>query len=215
MIKFLLFDFDGTISDARKLTHEEMYKVLTEKGYKFDKKKFEELMGVKTKEILKGLKLHADSKKINKIFYKRVIRGAKEGKLKLCVSVEPLKKLKREKIKLVVISNSHSSFLKASMKALKIKKLFSRIYGAEKFGTKDELLLELFNKYKIRPVEAMYIGDRFSDVDYARKAGCYAVAIHNKCSWSTKAEVLKEKPDFLINDFSDLKRIVDKLNSVN
>ena len=215
MIKTILFDFDGTISDAKKLTHETMYQILLEKGYKFDEKKFKKLMGVKTKEILRGLNIKESSEEINKIFYRRVIKGAKQGKLNLCVPIEPLKHLRKEKIKLIVISNSHSSFIKASIKSLKIKKLFHEIYGAEKFTTKDKLLEDLFKKMKIRPVEAMYIGDRFSDVDYARKAGCYAVAIHNKCAWSTKAEVLKEKPDFLIRDFSDLKRIVDKLNKIN
>jgi FMN phosphatase YigB (HAD superfamily) len=214
MIKVLLFDLDGTISDARRLTHEEMYKVLKERGHNFDKKKFEELMGSKTKDILEGLNIKENPKKINRIFYRRVIKGAKEGKLKLCVSVEPLKELKKERIKLIVISNSHSSFIKASAKALGIKKLFKKIYGAEKFNTKDEMLEKIFKKMKVRPVEAMYIGDRFSDVDYAREAGCYAVAIHNKCAWSTKIEVLKEKPDFLIKNFSDLKRIVEKLNSI-
>ncbi len=215
MIKTLLFDFDGTISDARKLTFETMYSVLKELGYKFEDKKFKQLMGVKTKDILKGLNIHADSKKINKVFYRRVIKGAKQEKLSLCVSVEPLKELKKERIKLMIISNSHSSFIKASVKALGIKKLFNKIYGAEKFTTKDKLLEELFKKMKIRPVEAMYIGDRFSDVDYAREAGCYAVAIHNQCAWSTKATIMKEKPDFIIKDFKDLKRIVEKLNKVN
>lgn len=215
MIKAVLFDFDGTISDARKLTFETMYSVLIEKGYDFEKKKFEHLMGVKTADILKGLDIHVDYKKINKVFYRRVIRGAKEGKLNLCVSIEPLKELKKEKIKLIVISNSHTRFVKASARALKIKKLFKKIYGSESFNTKDEMLEKLFKKMKIRPVEAIYVGDRFSDVDYAREAGCYAVAIHNQCSWSTKAAILKEKPDFIIKDFKDLKRIVEKLNKIN
>lgn len=215
MIKALLFDFDGTISDARKLTFEAMHSVLKERGYKFSDEKFKKVMGSKTAEILRSLNIKENPKKINKIFYRRVIKGAKQGKLSLCVSVEPLKELKKEKIKIIVISNSHSSFIKASVKALKLKKLFKKIYGAEQFQTKDEMLEKIFKKMKIRPVEAIYIGDRFSDVDYAREAGCYAVAIHNECSWSTKAAILKEKPDFIIKDFKDLKRIVEKLNRIN
>jgi phosphoglycolate phosphatase-like HAD superfamily hydrolase len=215
MIRAVFFDFDGTISDAKKLTHETMFQVLKDQGYKFDEKKFKKLMGVKTKDILTGLNIHANSKKINRIFYRKVIKGAKNGELRLCVSVEPLKELKKDKIKLIVISNSHSSFIKASAKSLGIRKIFKKIYGAEKFNTKDEMLEKLFKKMKIRPVEAMYVGDRFSDVDYAREAGCYAVGIHNDCAWSTKAAILKERPDFLIKDFSDLRRIVEKLNRVN
>ena len=88
--------------------------------------------------------------------------------------------------------------------------LFKEVYGAEKFSSKDKLLEKLFRKFKIKPSEAIYIGDRFSDVEYAREAGCVAVAIHNKCSWSDLKTIKKEKPDYLIGDFRGLKRILKK-----
>ncbi len=214
MIKVILFDFDGTISDARKLCFESFSEVLTEQGCKFDKKKLKKLMGVKTTKILNELGIETNVDKIRKLFYKRTVKGVKEEKIKLCVPIKPLQDLKKEKIKLIVISNSRTFFLKASIKILGIKKLFDKLYGSETFDTKDKKLEELFRKMKIRPVEAMYVGDRFSDIDYAREAGCYAVAIHNKCAWSTKAEIMKEKPDFIIKDFKDLKRIVKEINSI-
>ena len=214
MIKVILFDFDGTISDARKLCFESFSEVLTEQGCKFDRKKLKKLMGVKTTKILNELGVETNVDKIRKLFYKRTVKGVKEEKIKLCVPIKPLQDLKKEKIKLIVISNSRTFFLKASIKILGIKKLFDKLYGSETFDTKDKKLEELFKKMKIRPVEAMYVGDRFSDIDYAREAGCYAVAIHNKCAWSTKAEIMKEKPDFIIKDFEDLKRIVKEINSI-
>jgi len=66
----------------------------------------------------------------------------------------------------------------------------------------------LFRKFGVKPSEAVYVGDRFSDVEFARKAGCVAVAIHNKCSWSSLSVIKKEKPDFIVKDFYGLKKVV-------
>ena len=141
-----------------------------------------------------------------------IIEGiVRNNKIKLCVSVKPLWKLK-QKYKLVVITNSEYDFIKESIGRLKLNGLFDEIYTAEKFTTKDKLLKKLFRKYKIKPSQAVFIGDRFSDIEYARKAGCIAIAIHNKCSWSTKTDILKEKPDFIIKDFRGLGRVLEKIN---
>ena len=211
MIKVIFFDFDGTISDAKEIAYSSMVKVLEEYGYKFNEQKLRKLMGSKMQVILKklGLKIK-DLDVVRKKFYKYLTKAALDGGIKLCVSLKPLWELKKN-YPLVVISNSETHFLKASIKKLKIRGLFNKVYGAEKFEKKDEILKKLFKKMKIKPSEAIYIGDRFSDIDYARKAGCVAVAIHNKCSWSNLATIKKEKPDYIIKDFKGLKKIIDSI----
>ncbi|MBT3398102.1 HAD family hydrolase [archaeon] len=213
MIRYLFFDFDGTISDAYSLAFKSLVKTLDEFEFEFNKQDALKQLGNKMHIILKNLGLNAGHlETIRRRFYKHFIRGAKEGDIKLCVSINPLKKLKKEGYKLIVVSNSETSFLRASIKRLKIKGLFNRVFGAEKFSTKDEFLKKLFKKYKIKPEEAVYIGDRFSDIEFARDAGCIAIAIHNKCSWSNKTTIMKEKPDFIIKDFRGLGKVLKKLN---
>ena len=215
MIKAIFFDFDGTISDAKKITFNSMVKTLDDFGYDFDKNKMLKLLGEKTHIILSKLGI-SDSGvssrgsvvgKIRKRFYKYFTEAAVAGGIKPCVSLKPLWELKKD-YPLVVVSNSETSFLEASIKKLKLKGLFKGVYGAEKFSTKDEILEKLFRKFKIKPSEAVYVGDRFSDVEYAREAGCVAVAIHNKCAWSSLAAIKKEKPDFIVKDFRELKKIL-------
>lgn len=214
MIKLLLFDFDGTISDAHSIAFKSLVKTLDEYGYEFDKNEALKAMGEKMQIILKRLGIspgHLDT--LRRKFYKYFKRGALNGGIKLCVSVKPLYEIKeKDRIPLIIVSNSETPFLKASIRKLKIKHLFKKVYGSEKFDTKDEMLEKIFKKYKIRPCEAMYIGDRFSDIEYARKAGCFAVAIHNKYAWSNMKTIRKENPDYIIKDFNGLKRIVRYLN---
>ena len=75
-IKFIFFDFDGTISDARRLTYDTMIDVLDRMDFKFSRSKLKKLMGIKMQKILYGLGI--DEKfvnKIRKIFYKNLIKN--------------------------------------------------------------------------------------------------------------------------------------------
>ena len=215
MIKVLFFDFDGTISDAKKIAYDSMVRVLNEYDYGFDKRKLSVLLGSKMEIILKELGLKTNNlESVRKTFYEYFTEAAVSGGIKPCVSMKPLWELKKN-YPLIVISNSERSFLGASVKKLKLNGLFENIYGTEKFGRKSDMLKKLFKKMKINPSEAIYIGDRFSDIDCAREAKCIAVAIHNRCSWSS-LKVLKEKePDYIIKDFMGLRKLVEELNLKN
>ena len=61
MIKAIFFDFDGTISDAKKIAYDSMVRTLDEFGYEFDKKKLEKLLGERTRSILESLGLDIEN----------------------------------------------------------------------------------------------------------------------------------------------------------
>ena len=171
VIRAIFLDFDGTISDSHSLAFKSMVRTLDDYGFKFNQNRLLKLMGSRTHIILKELGLnpgHLDS--VRKKFYKYFIRGAKGGEIRLCVSVKPLWGLKKD-YPLIVISNAEGSFIRASIKRLGLKGLFKKVYGEDKFSHKDELLKKLFKKMKIKPSEAIYVGDRFSDIEYARDVG--------------------------------------------
>ena len=213
MIKTLFFDFDGTISDDKKIVRESMVKVLNEFNYKFDKKKLSVLMGSKMEIILKELGLGNENLRcIRRKFYEYFTKAVLNGGIKPCVSLRPLWEL-RKNYPLIVVSNSEEDFIMTSIRKLKLNGLFEDIYGAGKFGKKDEILKKLFKKMKIKPNEVLYVGDRFSDIDCAKKTKCISVAIHNKCSWSDLKTIKKENPDYIIKDFTELKKLVEKLDS--
>ncbi len=220
MIKVLFFDFDGTISDAKGIAYDSLVRTFDDFEFEFDRKKVLGLMGTKLEIMIEKLRISKVAggrsrvavKKIRKRFYKYFTEAALAGGIKPCVSLKPLWDLKKD-YPLIVVSNSRGSFLRASIRKLKLGGLFRGVYGAEKFKHKDEMLEKLFRKYKIKASEAVYVGDRFSDVEFAREAGCVAVAIHNKCSWSSLAKMKKEKPDFIVKDFYELRKVVRGLEN--
>jgi len=211
-VKYIFFDFDGTISDAKKLVYDVLVDVLDRMEFRFSKIKVRKLMGSHMDEILKGVGIDEGLvNDIRKKFYQMLVRRSNLEKLKLCCDVKPLYELKKKGYRLVVVSNGHSVFLNSSIKKLGLDDLFYATYGADKFSSKDELLKKLIKKYKLDGNKGLYIGDRFSDIDYAHLAHMSAVAIHNKCSWSTKKEIMSENPEYIIHDFEDLKELVEKL----
>ncbi len=209
-IKLLVFDFDGTISDARSASFKTLNKILKKHNIPLNKSIISLHLGKKIQDILSIIGVPKKNiKQLRKEFFKLLVSESMLN-LKLCVSVKPLWKLK-ENYKLIVISNSEASFIKASIKQLKLQGLFNEVYCADNFPTKDKVLKQLSKKYKIKPKQIAYIGDMFSDVKYAKKAGCISIAIHNKYSWSSKKEIIKQHPDFIIKDFYSLKRLLTKL----
>ncbi|MFA4960499.1 MAG: HAD family hydrolase [Candidatus Pacearchaeota archaeon] len=210
--RYIFFDFDGTICDAYSIGIKSFVRVLDEYGCKADKKIILRVMGTKLEHMLKEVGLdpgHIDSAR--RKFYKYFKKEAANGGIKLCVNMKPLREISKE-YNLIIISNSETTYIKKAVKILKINGLFRKIYGAEKFGSKDGLLIKLFKKYKLNPSEIIYVGDRFSDVECAKNAGCISVAIHNKCSWSDLKTIKNAGPDYLIKDFYELKNILEKLN---
>ena len=212
-IKTVFFDFDGTVSDAKGISLRASVETLREFGYEVDEGKLEELLGIKMKRILDRLGIEVDDvEEVRDRFYEKFIGLAVGGGVRPCCDLGPLWEMKGEGVGLVVVSNSRRDFLDASIKTLGIEGLFDEVYGADEFDFKDEMIKKLIEERGISGSEAIYVGDRFSDVEFARKAGCLAVAIFNECSFSSLEELERERPDYVVKDFFGLRDVVRKLN---
>ncbi len=100
----------------------------------------------------------------------------KKGKL-YKGSMETLKQLKKKGINLAFITNADRTYLEAVSKAYGLDRMFSFMMSAEEAnGGKLELVKLAIKNFDVKPNEAIVIGDRASDLDAARKAGCISVA---------------------------------------
>ena len=126
-------------------------------------------------------------------------------KVKKCEDVDHIKDIKAEKI---LVSNSLKEFILPIIKQFRLKSCFKEFYGAEDFSEKPAFIKGYLKKNKIKKENCYYIGDRVADVRIAKKVGCKSVIIAGKCAWNSRKELLKEKPDFIISNIKDLKKIV-------
>lgn len=207
--KLIIFDFDGTIVDTKKLYYFSILRELKIAGYHSGKAEQRLIanLGMRLPELLKriGVKNRKEIATMKGRINNYVIKNSES--IKRCPHVDAIKNLKKD-FHVIVISNSVSSFIRRIAKRLKIEGYFSRIIGGESFVDKAKVFKSLFREYSIKPHEAVYVGDRAYDAVVARKAGCKSIIIANRCSWNSPADILKAKPDYVISNLAELREIL-------
>ncbi len=203
-MKFLIFDFDGTIVDTKTLYYNAVYKNVKSFGYSYEDIDKVIDMGENLKSVLRRLGL----KGLMILFMKRKIM--KEVKKQLstvheCKDVESIRGLKQEKI---LVTNSLKAAVLPLLKHFKLKKEFKEVYGFEDFSDKGRFLRDYIKERRLNPDECYYIGDRAADVKVAKKAKCNSVIITGKCAWDSATELIEQEPDYLIHSIKDLKEIL-------
>jgi phosphoglycolate phosphatase len=204
MIKLIVFDFDGTLVDTKKIIYGIIWNLIEKSSYQISKKLIQKELGNSSLEIsLESLKVNPkDAKNLEEKSNYLSIKNA--SKMKMVRNLRSLNKLKQRKI---ILSNNITPFIESVLKNLKVD-FFDEVYGADKFKDKPSKLNQLIKKFKLKPSEVIYIGDKTVDVDVARKSKCIAVSIVHKASWSPKKEILAKNPDYIITDLTQLKKII-------
>jgi len=208
MTKLLIFDFDGTIADTKSAYYSSIYRNLEKKG--LGKKEISML-------IDEGLSLRATLDKIGLgfisrwVLHRKIINEVKyySNEIHKCKNVSYIKEIKQKKI---LVSNSLEEFILPILNHLHLKKYFKEIYGADDFSEKGKFISNYLRKHKILPEESAYIGDRVADVKLARNIGCTGIIVSGKCAWNSKKELDQASPDFIIGDFSELKKVLAHLD---
>jgi len=210
MIKLLVFDFDGTIADSKKLYIDAIFGFTKKYGYKLTKRHVERSLGPKLDLSLHNAGIRRYAEKIGCEINKYLIKEA--PKLKLCPYVkETLRRIKERRIlKTVLLTNSTRPFINVFLKKNNLRNYFGKILGAEDFLVKEEAFEKLFRKFKIKPQETVYIADKTKDVDIARKVGCKIIIVLS-CSWDRKKfKKRKMKKFYIINSMKDLINYLEK-----
>ena len=136
MIKLIVFDFDGTLVDTKKVVVDTIRKVFKKHGYKVPKnlKSISKLGDSSIKGTFKPfIKNKKNLDKISRDFIYEKTKAHR--KIKLCKGAKTLGKIKKKKI---IVSNSVTSFIRTVLKS-KRTNFFSVVYGADKFSSKKVL----------------------------------------------------------------------------
>lgn len=202
----VIFDFDGTIADTRAVYYKSIFGLLKSRG--FSNKSIERVidLGTSLKKALHNLGLGF----VSAWFLKRKIMAQVKrhvSEVKKCKDASSIKDIDEEKM---LITNSLKEFAVPILRHLNLKTYFNEVYGADDFADKADFISEYLKKNNITKKDCFYIGDRVADVRLAKKVGCISVIISGKCSWNSRSELVRAKPDFLIEDLKDLKEILNK-----
>ena len=92
-----------------------------------------------------------------------------------------LKTIKKNKIKIGLVTNSFSSLVTKVLKHHKINKYFDQIVTSddvEKVKPYPDPVIKLCEKLKVMPDETMLVGDTKNDYKAGKSAGCFVVGLN-------------------------------------
>ncbi len=220
-IKAILFDLDNTLIDFMKMKREAVrsaMKAMIKAGLKID-----ETEGYK-KLMITYMRLGIESQNAFQEFLKsevgrideKMLAGAinaylktKDSFLKPYPNVKPmLRELKKMGIKLAIVTDAPEVKAYQRLLAMDIEKYFDFVIGFEDTEKKKKTKIPLkvaIEKLKLKPKEIMVVGDSIKrDVIPARKLDMISVF----AKYGSSENVGKIKPDFEINDFSEILKMI-------
>lgn len=119
--------------------------------------------------------------------------------------------LKERKIQICVLSCMIKNEVKVNISLLKFKD-FDLIFSLEDYEHKRPLpngLNMIMKKLNILPNETIYVGDTINDIKMAKNAGVISIAVKTGAQENKQLE--QARPDYLLEDFSKIKEIINEL----
>ncbi len=208
-ITTVIFDFDGVIGDTFSYSKNIACRLYEEFFHEKPKEEMiEKLMAQGIRTVIRDLKIP-----LTKIPYLekkfRQELALKIDQVKIFKGIkEILEKIKKEGYTLGILSSNSQENLHHVFQKNQID-FFDFIYSGSSFFGKGRVLTKLLKKFRLKPTEAVYIGDEERDILAGKQSGVKVIAV----DWGCDSEkVLKrQKPDFFAKKPEDLLKILEKL----
>lgn len=212
-IKAVLFDMDGTLVISHPC-HALAYKILSKDlGIKISKKQISDYMKTPSEisfhQYKKDFKLKQQAEwLVNK---KRIIvRQCALGKKYFAPNaVKTIQELKQKGCKLGIVTSSGRKTVDIFLPK-QIQKNFDAIISLEDvkhIKPSPEPMKKMLKKLKLKPSQAIMVGDSITDIISAKKAKIKAIGVTT--GLSKKPELLKQKPLAVIKNLKELKKFLD------
>ncbi|MFZ2153583.1 MAG: HAD-IA family hydrolase [Microgenomates group bacterium] len=203
-MKYLIFDFNGTIVDDLPLVVEIMTESLKTKEIDLSKYSIEYLRRKGVRKFMEEINIS----KIELLWIYKEVKQKIKARQSSCPIVKDLKKYLSElssKYKLLIFSNNSPEVIKDYLVKNSIDKYFSGVYEDNSYFGKDVGLTKILKELKIDKNDVTYFGDESRDIVAAKKAGIKSVAV----TWGFEGEIplSTANPDFLINKPEELLNI--------
>jgi len=210
-IKFVIFDFDGTIADTMPFSFSRSLELLRK-----------EKIDLPEKEIIKKIKSnnYFELMKEFKLSWLKIpfmLQIVKQGQRDLYSQIDKIKIFPGMKNLLKDLRNNNyqigilSSNMQGNVnKFIKIKRLnfFDIIYCESNILGKDQTFRKMMRKYNLKPEEIIYIGDEIRDVEACKKVGIKIIGV----SWGlhTIEALQKNGVDYIVKKPSEILKIINE-----
>lgn len=202
-IKYIIFDFDGTIADTIDLAMHIFNKVAKEFNCEPIKEKDRDLIRSKRpQELLKSfgvtrLQLTSIILRIRKemsyaIPNMKIVTGINNA----------LREINNSEFRLGILTSNSKDNVKAFLENNDLIDIFDFIYSEKNFFGKKKIINRMLNHEQISKKNVIYVGDETRDIEASKKAGIPVIAV----TWGLNdREILAmAQPDQIVDSPDDL-----------
>jgi phosphoglycolate phosphatase len=212
MIKYVIFDFDGTVADSKELAFELLNELSDKYGFrKITREEANSIMLLTMKERLKFLR-------ISLVQLPFMVLDLKKNYARIVPLIKPFSgikdvmlSLKRQNIKTVMISSNSIENIKQFLVNHEME-FFETIHSQSNIFGKHRSINALLRHLKIGLQEVVYIGDEHRDIEACKKAGIKIIAV--KWGLDPAALLKKANPDYIVDSHADIIKDIASINTL-
>ena len=185
MIKAVIFDWDGTLADSKKVIIMSFNKTLTEFGFTVNEDYIERLMGSSAtkilEEIIVSLNVEVSKELIEKLSKKRVkVESELSNQIKLNKGAYDLLKVLKGKVKLALASMNNKEVIKKHLKTCKIEKFFDVVLSSDEViepKPSPDIFIKCAKELEVNVNECVVIEDSVVGIKGAKEAKMKCIAV--------------------------------------
>jgi phosphoglycolate phosphatase len=211
MIKYAIFDFDGTLADSKERAFDLLSELSDKYGFrKIAREEADSLTLMSMKERLKFLKVPL-------VQLPFIILDLKKNYAAIVPFIQPfsgmkevLLSLKEQNIHIVIISSNSVENIKLFLQKNDLD-IFETIHSQSNLFGKHRSINALLRNLKMASRDVIYIGDEHRDIEACQKANIKIISV----TWGVDPLSLLKKanPDFVVDAPADILKIIQLLNS--
>lgn len=212
-IKAVIFDYDGVLVDSLHIgfeAYQEIAAFANSKGFStVDEFKEAQTQGYLTTMKEWGI-VTPEQIRMAGIIYQESTKK-RHGSIRLPHNLKKTLDELSKKYTLAICSATYVTIISDALSRHGLHGYFRHITGHEDYRGKtkpDPMVIQTcLARLNIKPHEAVYVGDMVHDIRMGKAANIKTIIVHGS-SWNTKDTLASEKPDVLIEAFSDLCKVL-------
>ena len=215
MKKLLIYDLDGTLVDTREdIVRSVLYMLSEMNAPAMLREEIQSYVGRGLYPLMSGTLRTTDKKQIEKggkIYRDYYGRHMLDHSALYPEAKNFLENYKNRKQ--AVVTNKPNPFSEEMLRYLGVADYFIKIIAGDSEHPKKPdpaAVLNLLEKEKLQPEEALFIGDSLIDVETARTSGIQIAVISHGFGRSDELE--SAAPDLLVKDFAHLRKEMERRN---
>ncbi len=204
-MRYLIFDFDGTLADSLPVIIEIAEDML---GIEITQNDIDRYRNMTAKQILKEARIPLY--RVPRLLVRgKALMSSRVNEVVMFKGLEPVIKQLAEDHVLYVVSSNGIGIISSFLERNKIDQYFSNIYGNVGLFSKAQAIKRVMKREQFEASKSIYIGDEVRDIEAAKKIGMPIISV--TWGYNGKEILRKYQPDYLVDSPRALQKTIKAL----